>query len=347
MMVKISVILPIYNIEAEHLRECVFSLLNQTFTEEYELILVNDGSDDYIDQTCRELEKTDKRIIYIPIAHAGVSVARNTGMENANGEYIAFVDPDDWVESDYLEVLYKNIAETNADIAVTGCYVNYPSKAVVNDFLPESQILTGKGKDKLLYQLLGKKICEYYPPEISAGVPWCKLFKASFLKEKNLRYVPGMIRMQDNIFCLYSIEEAGKISYVKANPYHYRMNYASASHGYNTGIISSFEKYYSETHKFLDRYKKEHLLFAALQMKELTSFNSYFSYYFFHEKSTLSYSQAKVEIKSLLDKEPYSSALKSVDYQLLNKQESLFVFLLKHKQIALLRMLVMARNKLK
>lgn len=343
----ISVVLPIYNIHKEHLEQCVFSLCRQIYSN-IEILLINDGSKEYIENACLELKNTDQRIRYIPIEHSGVSVARNTGIKNARGEYIAFIDPDDWTDPDYLSIIYQTITEDDSDIAMTGCTVNYPNKEIINPFLMEDHaILKGTEKNRILYQLFGKKICDYYPPEIASGVPWGKIFKTSFIKNNDLSYIPGMKRMQDNVFCLYAFEKAASISYIQSSSYHYRMEYSSASHGYRPSIIDDFELYYVEARKFLDAYNKECLLYDALKMKEVTSFNSYFSFYFFHEKNQIPYFQARNEIIQLIESEPYRSALSSINYSLLTKTEALFVFLLKHKMIYILKILVKIRNTYK
>lgn len=115
-MIKVSIIVPVYNV-AEYLGRCIESVLNQSFTE-YELILIDDGSTDDGLKTCEEYARQDQRIRVIHQDNQGVSVARNRGIEEAKGEYITFIDADDWVADEYIEVLYRAIKEKNADIAV-------------------------------------------------------------------------------------------------------------------------------------------------------------------------------------------------------------------------------------
>ena len=343
----ISIVLPIYNISRAYLNECVLSLCQQTYRN-IEILLINDGSQNDVDAVCREWLNKDDRIIYLPIRHQGVSVARNTGIEYAKGEYIAFVDPDDYAEKEYIEKLYEVIIQDHSDISMSACIVNYPDKKVSNPFLPyEHIVLQKERKNEVLYQLFGKKICRYYPPEIAAGVPWCKLFKTSFIKDNHLTYVPGLRRMQDNIFCLYAFEKAEKISYIQDSSYHYRMDYSSASHGYRPTIIRDFESYYEEAERFLDLHHKEKILYDALKMKELTSFNSYFSFCYFHPDCPNDYLTSRKEVMELLDREPYASSLKSIDRSVLNRSESLFVFLLKHRCIYIAKTLVKIRNRIK
>ncbi len=109
----ISIIIPVYNVE-QWIDICVESLVNQTFSD-FELLLINDGSTDDSGEKCKKWEQKDRRIIYIAKENEGPSIARNLGMQKAQGEYIIFVDSDDWVDERYLEKLYTRAIETDAD----------------------------------------------------------------------------------------------------------------------------------------------------------------------------------------------------------------------------------------
>lgn len=122
---NISIIVPIYNVEP-YLRRCVDSLLNQTYGD-FELILVDDGSPDHCGTICDEYAVSDTRVRVIHKPNGGLSDARNAGLEIARGEYIAFVDSDDWVAPDYLERLLTALTKTGADICE--CSVLYSDGA--------------------------------------------------------------------------------------------------------------------------------------------------------------------------------------------------------------------------
>ena len=117
---KITVIVPVYNVES-YLRKCLDSIIAQTY-KNIEIVVVNDGSTDASAEICKEFVEIDHRIIYIEQENAGLSAARNTGLENMSGDYVTFVDSDDWIEQDYVETLYKKITEYQADIAVGNYY---------------------------------------------------------------------------------------------------------------------------------------------------------------------------------------------------------------------------------
>lgn len=117
---KITVIVPVYNVE-NYLRKCLDSIITQTY-KNIEIVVVNDGSTDASGEICKEFAEMDHRITYIEQENAGLSAARNTGLNNMSGNYVTFVDSDDWIELDYVETLYKKITEYQADIAVGNYY---------------------------------------------------------------------------------------------------------------------------------------------------------------------------------------------------------------------------------
>ena len=117
---KITVIVPVYNVE-NYLNKCLDSIITQTY-KNIEIIVVNDGSTDNSGEICQEYAQKDNRIVYIEQGNAGLSAARNTSLDNMSGDYVTFVDSDDWIEQDYLETLYKKIVEYQADIAVGNYY---------------------------------------------------------------------------------------------------------------------------------------------------------------------------------------------------------------------------------
>ncbi|KRL05800.1 glycosyltransferase family 2 protein [Liquorilactobacillus oeni] len=343
----VSLILPVFNIKEESLENCITSLENQTYNN-IEIILVDDGSTNNAYELCQHYADKDARVKVISQKNAGVSVARNNGLKKSHGSYIGFIDPDDWVAETYVADLLRALQTSNADFVISDCIVSYNHHDKNNRFLDIAESdLTGDKKNLLLYQLVGKKICEYYPPEIAAGVPWAKLFKKSFIEKNKLTFIPGMRRMQDNIFCLYAIECAAKIHYLPKKLYYYRKEEGSASFKYSAKIVENFERYFDETFKFLDTFHKEAIMYSALYMKELTSFNSFLGQYYFHPSNSSSYSDIRKQLNVLLNTKRYQEALSKIDYHLLNNQEKVFVFCLKHKLYFALKILVYIRNKSK
>lgn len=122
--IKISVIIPIYNVE-QYLSQCLDSIINQTYTN-LEIILINDGSTDNSEKICNQYKLLDPRIIVIHKTNGGLSDARNTGIKIATGDYISFVDADDFIDKNMYTILFQKINTTNADIIWYNHY-NYQS----------------------------------------------------------------------------------------------------------------------------------------------------------------------------------------------------------------------------
>jgi glycosyltransferase len=113
----ISIIVPIYNVE-NYLRQCLDSIVSQTY-QNFECLLINDGSSDNSADICREYIEKDSRFRYFEKENVGVSSARNLGIERSKGQYITFIDSDDWVDEDYLDVLHRALIDEKADIAIS------------------------------------------------------------------------------------------------------------------------------------------------------------------------------------------------------------------------------------
>lgn len=123
---EISIIVPVYNVE-KYLDKCVNSILNQTF-QDFELILVDDGSPDNCGEMCDDYAARDKRVTVIHQVNGGLSAARNAGIEIAKGRYLGFVDSDDYIAEDMYELLYNNLKNEDADLATVGFLDVYAGK---------------------------------------------------------------------------------------------------------------------------------------------------------------------------------------------------------------------------
>lgn len=184
-MAKVSIIVPVYNVE-KYLRKCLDSLINQTL-KDIEIICINDGSTDKSLEILEEYKNRDSRIILLNQENSGQSVARNRGIEIAKGEYLGFVDPDDWVDLDYYEKLYNTASTNDTDIAAGGIIrVTGIKKKKFLNF--EKETLTDNTKLKF-------ELCDV--PEKS--YVWNKIYKTERLKEIGLEFEKGIF-YEDCIF---------------------------------------------------------------------------------------------------------------------------------------------------
>ena len=123
---SVTLIVPVYNVE-KYLNRCIDSILNQTL-EDFELILVDDGSKDNSGNICDEYMRKDRRVKVIHKENGGLSDARNSGIEISTGEYLSFIDSDDWVEKEFLETLYNNAIKYQAEIVIVNLHKVFDNK---------------------------------------------------------------------------------------------------------------------------------------------------------------------------------------------------------------------------
>ena len=199
---KISIIVPVYN--AEHvIKRCVDSLLKQSYPG-IEIIIVNDGSTDQTDMICRQYADSDNRIVYIRQNNTGVSGARNSGICCATGEYVLFVDSDDFVESDLVDRLYEKLKIDDSDI----CAGTFQVIEEGIDFTIEINI---ENIDKILL------LCRHY---LIFG-PTQKLYKKQIIDEHNIRFPKNYNYGEDVLFNLHYLNHSKTISFINHVLYHY------------------------------------------------------------------------------------------------------------------------------
>ena len=204
----VSVIVPVYKVE-KYLEKCVDSIINQTY-KNLEIILVDDGSPDNCPKMCDLYAKEDKRVKVIHKQNGGLSDARNAGLDIMTGNFVCFVDSDDWVEKNYVEEMLNIQQKTNAD--VVACGIN-----LVNEETGEISIFKCS-KENVIYE--DNKILRKYfkKNEIISGVAWNKLYKKYIFE--HLRYPKGRI-YEDNAIILQILHKCKKLVVIKDRLYNY------------------------------------------------------------------------------------------------------------------------------
>lgn len=198
----ISVIVPVYNTE-KYLDQCIQSVLAQTYTN-WELLLIDDGSTDSSGAICDKYAAQDSRIRVFHKENGGVSSARNLGLDNAKGEWITFVDSDDWVNAN----LYTRLLHDSSGLLIVGAY----KKASQMYILPNEKILLDKGENVLNLFML---------PHFS--VPWGKLYKRSILQKYNIRFDIFLSTHEDTLFVYQYMTYCDSIRMNSYVGYNYRV----------------------------------------------------------------------------------------------------------------------------
>lgn len=204
-MSKISIIVPVYNVEL-YLRRCIDSILNQTFTD-FELILVDDGSPDSSGKICDEYAESDERIKVIHKKNSGPASARNTGLDVANGEWITFVDSDDWINKEYLEKLYNSCKNNGVDISTCGFFQTEGNEIEIE-------------RQKFNIKLYNPEDL-WIENQLRATVPWGKLYKKDLWSK--IRFPVG--KFAEDEYTIYKVLfQCKKIAHSEAELYYYFVN---------------------------------------------------------------------------------------------------------------------------
>lgn len=243
----VSVVLPIYNVE-KYLNRCVKSVINQSY-QNLEIILVDDGSPDNCPALCDEWAKKDNRIKVVHKKNAGLGYARNTGIENATGEYICFVDSDDYIALDAIEKAYRSGKESNADIVYYGHSVVDSNGRVVRVFKPEMV--------KLVYT--GTEVTEMFFPELISPdysknkkmnlmLSACTaLFSMKMVNDTNWRFVSEREIISEDAYSLTKL--FGSVACVAVVPeayYFYCQNDTSLTRTYRKDRYEKIKDFYDK-----------------------------------------------------------------------------------------------------
>lgn len=205
----ISVIVPVYNVE-KYLSKCVDSCINQTYRN-LEIILIDDGSTDGSGDICDEYSRLDERVVVVHQKNQGLSVARNTGIDISKGEWIGFVDSDDWIEPDFFEILYSLVNTSNADICSCQKCLRYDENPIDNS---DTNRITKYGFAELIKGLLpnDKNI---------TFVVWNKIWKRSLIGD--VRFKQGQV-CEDVAFDRQLFLRTNGLVHIDKTLYNYRQN---------------------------------------------------------------------------------------------------------------------------
>ena len=240
-MPKVSVIVPVYNVE-KYVTRCLTSLINQTL-DDIEIIVVNDGSKDNSEQIIREFKKVHNNIIYVKKENGGLSSARNFGLIYATGEYVAFLDSDDYVEKTMYKDMYELAKKENSDMVECDFYWEYPDK----NKRKEDKGVIYNGKKEMLEKV--------------RVVAWNKLIKKEILEKSGVLFPKGL-RYEDVEFTYKLVPYLDKVSFLKKPCIHYIQREGSISNNQNERnkeifqVLDNVIKFYKENNLY-DEYKDE------------------------------------------------------------------------------------------
>ena len=257
MQPKVSVIIPVYNVE-KFIRKCLDSVVNQTLAD-IQLILVNDGSKDASGEICKEYAEKHTNILYYEQENAGSAAARNAGLNHATGEYVGFVDSDDWVEANMFERLYVT-AKANQDTDIVFC-------RVVEDECPGAMEYIFPREGFYDAEQIKKEIIPFmFPTVMPAGnfrsIRWSnviRLYKRSLIENNHIRSCEGVSNCEDLGFLSECTLHASSYYYLPECLYHNVVNVSSQSRNYVVNMWPRTKKLIEDMHRYIDPRNDEKL----------------------------------------------------------------------------------------
>ena len=342
METKVSVIIPIYN-AADYLRQCLDSVVKQTYRN-IQIICIDAGSADGSVDILDEYMDRDVRIQCQHVENKGVAYSRNAGLDAAEGEYILFVDADDWMDEDTIEIALTEAKSTGAEIVMWPYCREYASKSLPKKiFRTEYHLFEGKDVKKWIHRryigIIGKELA--WPENADAlCTVWGKLYQADLIKENDVRFIDlqEIGTYEDGLFNLYVTGYAEKVLYIQKYLYHYRRdNPDSITTNYKGKLFHQWKhlfqlmKCYIEEHQLPQYYEmalnnRICLSVLGLGLNLLASDKT--------DREKLS------ELKNILSDPMYTEAFRYFDMRYLKMHWKLFYGAAKYRQVILVFILL-------
>lgn len=255
MEVKVSVIIPVYNVE-KYLERCLQSVSNQTF-KEIEIICVNDGSTDNSLEILNSFTQRDNRIIVLDKINTGVSDCRNKALEIARGQYIMFVDSDDWINVNMIEKMYFLMREYDLDLSICSYFREFIGHSKEKKFnLPKFNFYMNNEVKMLMRKLIGPLNEELSNPEYldALGTVWGKIYKTDVIRKNNLKFIDlsEIGSAEDVLFNIYFLNHSNAVIFLNQPLYHYwRANNSSITSSYNGSLVNQRQHFFEYLNQFI------------------------------------------------------------------------------------------------
>lgn len=337
---NLTYIVPVYKVKYDQLRRCVDGLIGQRESNLiYEILLVDDGSPDDCGIICDEYaRKYDGLVRVIHQENQGLSVVRNNGVRAAFGDWVSFVDGDDWID-DCTNIFIGNFIECSqdsCDILIWDGFAEHGSHSEKINFLntEENSLLSfeGAAKERLIDRIIPIKVTrEDINKCTDLGVTWARVYRRDFLIENNIWNVPGLKMMQDSVFNLWAFERARKICYKFEPHYHYSIYNESASKKYDPTIIDTAEKLYNYYAEFIKKTHDEEAYWQRIYIRTVRILVKCLSKDYANLNNKSPMKQRVKKMRKDLDRDSFRNVLENCKYSGQDIRFKVILFLLKHK----------------
>lgn len=325
----LSIIIPVYNVE-KYLDKCLKSIVegNINVLGAVEIIIVDDGSPDKSGEIADKYAEKYSCIKVIHQNNAGVAAARNVGIQKAAGEWLYFMDSDDWLEYGAVAVILQETRKySKADILLFDAYKNmsdnekswehFDSEMIFADMKKISRLQAGVLYFPILGNIGGLKT------KTPLAAPWDKIYRRKFVKENKLCFQQHLKVLDDMVFNVEAFGAAKEVVYCKERIYHYRYVSDSITNSYKPDRVMQDRKVWEYLNQYAKKQieskawnvKQQKYFERALYCREIKSFSICCRLNFFHEKNEKSVSNRLKYVKEVLNSQPYKDAFQKVHYR--------------------------------
>lgn len=340
----ISIIVPVYNVE-KYLDQAVKSVLGQTYPD-WELLLINDGSSDGSPAVCREYEKTDRRIRVFDKENGGVSSARNVGLKEARGEWIAFLDGDDWLEENCLENAL-NETDERTDMVCWNYWENAGASQRRNHPISPSYISVDDAKQLISTAMFPQYSLKKEEKSFAGIKSSCTKLIRKRILDSGLKFDTAVKIGEDALFSAMCFEKARKVVFIDQYLYHYRMDNPSATRKLRPDIREVYRNTLRAFHCFLEKYPGENMASCYGGLTYACVARSLEKYYF-HPENHTPLRKRLDELHSFLEDEYIQSGISGIeDRSFFSLKQRMVIFCIRHKSAAGLYLLSMIKNRVK
>ena len=334
----VSVVLPIYNVE-KYLNRCVKSVINQSY-KNLEVILVDDGSPDNCPTLCDEWAKKDNRIKVVHKKNAGLGYARNTGIENATGEYICFFDSDDYIALDTIEKAYNLATQEKSDMVVFGFCNVKPNGATGKAVIPHTEKITFSGKevqDVFLADLIGPDVEKGKQTDLWMSA-WACLYSLEMIEKASWRFVSEREIISEDVYSLLGLYKyVNRVSVLSVALYFYCENAGSLTHTYKPDRYNRIKNFYEACYQLAEESS------YGADVKERLSY-PYLSNTIAAMKMIVGSDQVKTlkceQLKQIIDDDTLQNVLSKANIRKEKKTRKLLLVAIKKKQYSFIYWLI-------
>lgn len=337
-MTLVSIIVPIYKTRITYFEQCINSILGQTY-QNIEVIIVDDGADEELVSSAEYFGRIDSRIKIVHQDNQGAAAARNHGLRVCQGEYVTFVDSDDWIDSENIESALYRIQNDNLQVLLWGsykCYIDHRDEYM--PYKENIELFSEERKNELMFKTMVGHLSFYKEPATKYGSGSCcsKMYEVQFLRDYDLSYPEGIKRAEDVNFNIRVFDKASRIGYLNRHYYYYRQHDDSATFQYRPNGIEVFTDALKCLESFIKETGKDDSFWQIYYMRCM---------FFFLESMDMDYlnPQNKTfvltrigEMKRISRTEPYRTAFERLQYNRLSMAKRIPLFLIKRRWMGLL-----------